>query len=152
MKSKPSSKKHRSVSRQGAGKVSKYSLPAACMFGVCVALVTALFLAIVCAIICSASGNAYKLLTPLSFVSTVAVYFVCGFATAKRYSAAIPAGAISGAVLCILFFIVSLFLSSSLASGTSLPVSLLIRLSFVVVSMLGAILGANAKKKVRRHR
>ncbi len=151
MKSTSTSKKHRSPSRSSKPSTSSSFLKA-CAFGVGISLITAIALALICTIICTVSGDSDKLLAPLAFGSTVIAYFAGGFAASRKKSGALAVGALCGGILSAIFILVSLCLGDSLSSGMALPVSLLIRLSFILVSILGSLVGTNLKISHKRRR
>lgn len=124
----------------------------ASLFGICVGLTASLVLALLCSFICLLSPDPNKLMTPLSTISLVAVYFLSGFVATKKRPAAVPCGLVTGGGLAALFWLISLFFNDSYSNGLSLPIAMLIRMTFVGVSLLGALLGVNAGAKKRRRR
>ena len=148
MKSKATARKVRASSSKKDG----VGVASASLFGICVGLICALALALLCSFICTLSSDPNKLMTPLSTVSLAAVYFSSGFAAAKKRPAAIPCGLLTGGGIAAVFWIISLFFNDSYSSGLSLPVELLIRITFVAVSLVGALIGVNAGTKKRRRR
>ena len=148
MKNKATARKARATS----SKKESAGVAQASLFGMCVGLIGALALALLCSFICTLSSDPNKLMTPLSTVSLAAVYFSSGFAAAKKRPAAIPCGLLTGSGIAAVFWFASLFFSDSYSNGLSLPVELLIRVSFVAVSLVGALLGVNAGTKKRRVR
>lgn len=124
----------------------------ASLFGICTGLIMSLVLAIFCSFICLFSKDPSKLMSPLSTASLAAVYLTSGFIAAKKRPAAIPCGLLTGGGIAAIFWIVSLFFDDSYSSGISVPVQLLIRITFVAVSLLGALLGVNAKSKRKLRR
>lgn len=131
---------------------NSYGIAAASAFGACIGALLAAILLFVCTFICISVENPDKLTAPLAILSVIVVYFSAGFAAVRKRRAAIPCGALSGGIITAVFFIISLFLNKNLSSGLSLPVSLLIRLSFIVVSILGALLGTNVGVKRKRRK
>ncbi|MBO5204305.1 MAG: TIGR04086 family membrane protein [Clostridia bacterium] len=147
MKSKiPNKKAHSSSSRATASA----GVMRASLFGVATGTVSAIILLLICSLICMLSSDPNKLISPLSVVCNILIYFIVGFAASKKKAAAIPCGALSGGLMCIIFFLIALLLSDSISSNLSFPVELLIRLSFIVVSILGALLGVNSIPKRRK--
>ena len=148
MKSKKSSGASRR--KRASSSESSYGIVAASAFGACIGMIAATALLLICSLVCISSDDPDKLITPLSLLSSVAVYFLAGFAAVRKRRAAIPCGLLSGGIITAVFFIISLFLSKALSWGLSIPVALLIRLSFVAVSILCALLGTNVAVKKRR--
>ncbi len=120
------------------------TLPAV-LFGAGAGAVAAIIMLIIFSIICTFSADPEKLISPLSLVANGVAFFVCGFCASRRCRGALPAGLLSGAVLSVGYFIVSLFMDKELSWGLSLTSELLTRLSFVAVSLFGAII-AKAKR------
>ena len=149
MKGKPSSKKNLSTSPRATTSVGVLR---ASLFGMATATVSAVILLLICSFICMLSSDPSKLISPLSVVCNILIYFIAGFAASKKKAAALPCGALSGGLTCILFFIITLLLDNALSSNLSFPVELLIRLSFIVVSILGALLGVNSTPKRRKRK
>ena len=144
--------KKKSSSRRPSATEGTSGIFSASLFGSCVGIFCAVILLFACAIICLFSGDPDKLSAPLAFISVITVYFISGFAAVRKRRAALPCGAICGAILCVIFLLISFFISKDLSMGLSLPVSLLIRLSFVAVSVLGALVGTNVDVKKNRRR
>lgn len=87
-------------------------------------------------------------LSPFFSIIILAVSFLAsGFAAAKKRPTAIPVGLLSGTLLSLFLWLISLFISDSLSLGLSFPVELLIRVSFVAVSLVGALLGVNLRSR-----
>ncbi len=113
----------------------------ACVFGVGAGATAAVALLLIFSTICTLSSDPYKLITPLSICANAVSFFICGFCTARRCKGALPSGALSGVLLAICFWIASLFLDNSMTWGLSVTVELLLRASYVVVCIFGAIIG-----------
>ena len=145
MKSKKTSKK--SVTRKTHPHNS--GLVSACVFGAGVGIAATVALLVFCSMICLFSRDPNKTIAPMAFISLVVVYFITGFSSAKRKCAAIPCGVLSGGIITVIFFVISFFVEKNLSSGYSLIIELMIRLSLVVVSIIGALLGTNSKVRKR---
>ncbi len=124
----------------------------AASFGACAGIISAVILLLLCTFICLPSEAPERLITPLAVISALIVYFLTGFCSAKKNSAVIPCGVLSGAVVTVIFFVLSLFLKKELSANLTLFVSLLIRLSFIALSVIGALLGVNTRTKKRKRR
>ncbi|MBQ8818689.1 MAG: TIGR04086 family membrane protein [Clostridia bacterium] len=146
MKSKKSSKQ----SARKKSSSQNYSIASASIFGACAGAFLTVISVIICSVICLFSENPDKLISPLAFTSVIIIYFFSGFLASKKKSAAIPCGLLCGVILTLIFFIISLFITETYSSGSSLIVGLLIRISFVAVSIIGALLGTNTANKKRR--
>ena len=135
-------------------KKTKESLSAmsASLYGACVGLIVCIALAVLCAVVCVFSPDPDKLSTPLSMISLVCVFFTSGLLASKRSSAALPTGLMTGAILTLFLWLSSLFFSDAYSQGLPLAVELLIRTSFIVVSLVGSLVGVNAKIGKRRRR
>ena len=125
---------------------------AASVFGCAVSIAFTTLLAIVCSIICLFSKDPDKLITPLAFICVIISFFICGFVAAKKRRAAIPCGLFSSSMLTAVMLLASLCINDSLSSNFSPIVSILIRLSFIAVSLVGALLATNTKKRAKRKR
>ena len=142
-------KAHRSKSKQGIRheKRPNTGTLSASLFGAVVGLFTILLLAAICALICLRSSTPDKLTAPLGYVCSVLAYLIAGYcAVRKRGGAAIPCGMLSGVILTVTFFICSLFFKGNASEAVELSAGLLIRITMIIVSMLGAIMGALRKK------
>ncbi len=144
--------KNKTSARRGSSKNASVSsggmnVLGASLFGAGVGTVCAVALLLVFSVICMFTSDPDKLLTVFGLVINAIAFFAAGFAATKKKSAAIPVGAVSGAILASLMWIVSLFFGESFRSDLALPVEILIRLSFIIVSILGALLCVNVKKK-----
>ncbi len=149
MKGKTTSKKaHTATSRT----LPKSGVFHASIFGMTTGLICGMLLLLICSLICLFSQDPNKLISPLSVVCGILTYFIAGFAASKKKAAAIPCGALSGVMISIVFFIISFLLNDSLSSSISFPVEMLIRTSFIVVSILGALLGVNSTPKRKKRR
>ncbi len=147
MENKKNKKKKRTArAKQSSGAVF------AALYGAAVGGILVLALSLVCSLICLSAQNPDTLLSPLSFAVSGVSFIICGFIASRRARAILPSSLLSGAILTAFLWIVSLFLSDSDASGTSLVVSLLIRVVFVAVSLLGGMIGVNTGNKKRKRR
>ena len=148
MGSKAFFKKRRTRPSMGEG----HGIISASGIGAGVGGVCAVALLVVATLICTFSDDPDSIIAPIGMIISVISYFIAGFAASKKRRAAIPVGALSGVMLTAAFIIISLFVDKTLSWELSLTVALLIRLSFVAVSILGALLGTNAisKRKPRR--
>lgn len=149
MKGKTTSKKARTATPRTLPKSGVFH---ASIFGMTTGLICGMLLLLICSLICLFSQDPNKLISPLSVVCGILTYFIAGFAASKKKAAAIPCGALSGAMVCIVFLIIKFVLDDSLSSGISFPVEALIRVSFIIVSILGALLGVNSTSKKRRRK
>lgn len=143
---KKSTARNRSVRQEPLG-IFKASL-----FGACIGLFCSVALLISSALICLFSNDPDRLIAPLAFISTVAVYFISGFAAVRKRRAALPCGALCGGMMSAVFLLISFFISRDASMGLPLPVSMLIRISFIAVSIIGALLGTNVGVKKPRRR
>ena len=114
--------------------------------GVAVILVLTLLLSA----ICLASSDPAPLLSPVALGINTVAFFFAGFTGAKRKSAAVPVGALSGTLLALLLWICSFFFGNEFSWDIPLPVELLIRCSFIIISVLGGLLAVNTKIKKRK--
>lgn len=139
--------KNKSNSKSGG-----HGVLSASVFGACIGIFIAVLLLIICSVLCILSKDPNAVIAPLSAIIILTVYFSSGFAASKKSASAIPCGALSGVFITAVFFIISLFASTDTPSRLSLPVSLLLRLSFIFLAVLGALLGTNTKSKFKRKR
>ena len=129
------------------------SVVGASLIGAGIGFSTTLILTVIFSAVCLFSPDPDKLSAPLSLAVNILSFFVTGFAGAKMKSAAIPVGVISGGILTSVLWLISLILKHSMTTITStivFPLSLLIRLSFVIASVIGALLATNVRKKRKR--
>ena len=150
MKARSSNRKNKNPRSSSARSPDTIGIPTASVFGCAVGLAAATAFALIGSLICMFVSDPDKLITPLAFICSILVFLISGFAAAKKKCAAIPCGLLSGAMLVSIFFIASLCMSDSLSSGYSLAVALLIRLSFLAVSVVGALIGVNSRPKRKR--
>ncbi|MBQ8140839.1 MAG: TIGR04086 family membrane protein [Clostridia bacterium] len=120
-------------------------------FGVSVAVTVVLWFA--------SAAAAYANPDPDSVTAVFGLFTVyiaslsAGFSAAKiNKGNALVCGLFSGAVLTLFLFFVSLFFDESYSSGYSLPVSLLLRASMLLMSVFGAFIGSYRRAKPRRRR
>ena len=144
--------KKKKSSRQAHGASGTSGVISASVFGWCIGIFCAVVLLLISATVCLFSSDPDKLISPLAFISTVAVYLISGIAAVRKRRAPLPCGAICGIMLSATFGLISVFIDNEGSQGLSLPVSLLIRLSFVAVCILGALLGTNVGVKKSRRR
>lgn len=137
------------ASRSSTGKSGDCGIFKASLIGAGVGIGFAVILLLACSLAALCCADPDSLTAPLGFISALLVYFISGFTACKLKRAALPCGLLSGALVTVIFTAVSLALDSSFASDTPLPVSLLIRLSMLAVSLLGALLGVNTVKGTR---
>jgi putative membrane protein (TIGR04086 family) len=155
MKGKPSNKnqrKRKKDSSLSSRTVDSVGIPVASVFGCAVGLATATCLVLLCSVICLFSSDPDKLISPLSFVIMSISFLTAGFAASKKKRAALPCGLFSGGLMTAMCCLVALCLDDSLSMGLSLPVSLLIRLTLIGVSAIGAMIGVNTGGKRNRKR
>ncbi len=148
MKKRLAARTHRpSIAPPSRSRSKNVNLLSASAFGAGVGAICVCALLFIFSFLCLITHSGDKL-TSLFSVLTLAVSFLaCGFAAAKKRPAAIPAGICSGALLSLFLWIISLFINNSLSLGLSLPVELLIRISLVAVSLVGALLGVNLRSR-----
>ncbi len=129
------------------GRSNEVNIFAASAFGAGVGAIFVCALLFIFSALCLLTRSGDKLSSLFSILTLVASFFACGFAAAKKRPAAIPVGLCSGALLSIFLWIISLFINNSLSLGLSLSIELLIRLSLVAVSLVGALLGVNLRSR-----
>lgn len=148
MNKRSTSKRKRSGTHSSASGGS--TVIGASLIGTAVGMGLITVLTVILSGLCLASSDPNTLLIPFSLGINAVSFFFAGFTGAKRKSAAIPVGALSGAILASLLWIFSLFLGNAATWGFSLPVELLIRCSFIIPSVLGGLLAVNSKVKKRK--
>ncbi len=149
MKSEKLSKKRHSVKSRA---VAKSGFVGAAVFGALVGFIFALTLLLVFCIICLNAQNPDTLISPLALSAGGVSFFAAGFAASKKRSAPLKCGALSGALLCALFFVISRLLGGAPSCGYSLGVGLLIRLAMICLCIFGATVGNNSKGARRKKR
>ena len=155
MKGNPSNKKRNKKKKDNAPSsrtADTVGVPVACAFGCAVGLATATCLILICSLICLFSSDPDALTSPLSFAIMGASFFTAGFASSKKKKAAIPCGLLSGGLMTAVCCLVALCIGDSTSLNLSPIVSLLIRLSFIIVSIVGALVGVNTGTKRKRKR
>lgn len=148
MKKRLSARPHRpSIAPASRGASKETSLLIASAFGAGVGAICVCALLFIFSFLCLLTHSGDKLTSFFSVLILVISFLASGFAAAKKRCAAIPVGLCSGAFLSLFLWIISLFINNSLSLGLSLPVELLIRVSLVSVSLIGALLGVNLKSR-----
>ena len=142
-----SKRKRTATNTQASGSLTVIG---ASLVGAATGLGLTALLTVILSAVCLALSDPNALMIPFSLGINVISFFFAGFAGAKRKSAAIPVGALSGALLTFILWICSLFLGSEASWGVSLPVELLIRCSFIIPSVLGGLLAVNTRAKKRK--
>ena len=84
-----------------------------------------------------------------SYISAIAAGFVSVRINKRN---ALVCGLMSGTAFALLLFLVSRFFDESYSSGYSLPISIALRASTLLMSVLGAFIGIHKKSKPRRRR
>ncbi len=141
-----SNKSQRSRSRAS----KKSGIVGACVFGALVGLIFALALLLIFSAVALGSSNPDALISPLSLTACGVSFFAAGLAASKKRSAPLPCGALSGAMLCAVLWLISLLLGDAASPTYSLPQSLLIRLALIFVAVVGALIGTNSKGRRKR--
>ena len=118
------------------------------------AIIGALCLIILLAIfsaLCTSLPDPHPLVAPLSIFSMLSSAFFCGFSAVKRNksSDALLCGALSGAILLSLLMLCFGFVGGEDSSPTA---TLICRLLFVPLSLVGGFCGLGRKKKQGRKR
>lgn len=126
--------------------------PQSILSGVLAGVSTAIICCIISSLICIFSSDPDKLTSPLATVSSILAHFTGGFFAAKKKNAPLPCGLATGGILAFIFWITSLCFSASYSYSLNTVISLLIRISMVAVSLVGAILGGNQPHKRKRRR
>ncbi len=128
---------------------SSSNILSASVFGVLVGLIITVALLIVFCLVCLNSKNPDSLISPLALTINAVAYFAAGFAASKKRSAPLPCGALSGAILCAVFFVISLALKDLHSAFSAPSIAILLRLVSVFISIIGALIGANCGKNRR---
>lgn len=97
--------------------------------------------------LCLLSDDPRTLTLPIALIGLYVSAFLGGRIAARLHKGAVLwCGLISGGLLAVLFWFLTLFFPHGEAN-TVFPISLLLRIGTVVVSMLGSILPFSAKRK-----
>ncbi len=148
MKKRLSAHTHRpSIAPPSRGASKEMNLLSASAFGAGVGAICVCALIFIFSFLCLLTHSGDKLISFFSILTLIASFLASGFAAAKKRPAAIPVGLLSGTFLSLFLWIISLFISDYLSLGLSFPVELLIRVSFVAVSLIGALIGVNLKRR-----
>ena len=136
-----------SIAPPSRGTSRETSLLIASAIGAGVGAICVCALLFIFSLLCLLTHSGDKLTSFFSILILVISFLASGFAGAKKRPAAIPVGLCSGAFLSLFLWLISLFINNSLSLGLSFPVELLIRLSLVAVSLVGALIGVNSKRR-----
>ena len=148
MKNRLNARPHRpSIASASRGTSKETSLWVASAFGAGVGAICVCVLLFVFSLLCLLTHSGDKLTPFFSILILVISFLASGFAAAKKRPAAIPVGLCSGAFLSLFLWFISLFINNSLSLGLSFPVELLIRISLVAISLIGALIGVNSRRR-----
>ena len=148
MKKRLNARPHRpSIAPAPRGTSKETSILLASAFGAGVGAICVCALLFIFSLLCLLTHSGDTLVSFFSILILVISFLASGFSGAKKRLAAIPVGLCSGAFLSLFLWIISLFINNSLSLGLSLPIELLIRLSLVAVSLVGALLGVNLRSR-----
>lgn len=148
MKKRLAARTHRpSIAPPSRSRSKNVNLLSASAFGAGVGAICVCALLFIFSLLCLLTRSGDKLTSLFSILTLAVSFFACGFAGAKKRPAAIPVGLCSGALLSLFLWLISLFINDSLSLGLSFPVELLIRISIVAVSLVGALLGVNLRSR-----
>ena len=124
-------------------------------FGSAVGAAAALILLIVSAFVCYSSNGVHTLGTPLALAALYVSSAVAGFAAVKKNrSRALLCGSLSGAILMLIFLVISLLFKAEAEPVFAMPLSLLLRMLMIVFAAIGGYIAISTsnKKVKKRHR
>ena len=117
-------------------------------FGVSVAVAAGLWLA--ASVISYAQNDPDAFVGTLGFAAIYLAALVAGFVSVKiNKERALACGALSGFLLALLFFVISLFFSGDYSSNYPFIVGVALRAAMILMSVLGAFAAVHHKKKRR---
>lgn len=121
------------------------------LFGAMIGAIASFVLSLAGAFICFLSNDPNSFVFAAALAALFLSSIIAGFVSVRRRgSSALLCGALSGIFLMIFFLIVSLFFRSEAETVLKFPLSMLLRLSAVAVSILGGYLGVGRSNKKRR--
>ncbi len=121
----------------------------ASLFGALVGFIFSVALLIAFSFVCLASKNPDSLISPLALIASSISFFAAGLAASKKRSAPLPCGALTGAFMCAVFWVVSRILGTNTDSGNSFAAALILRLVLIFICIVGALIGANSGRRRR---
>lgn len=123
------------------------------LFGALAALISSVLLLIIGTAIASVCADPDKILGALSIASLYISALVGGFVSVKRNGGgALLCGLISGFILALFFFALSLCFTADYSSGYSVLVKFVIRAGSVLASVLGAFAALHKPERRRKRR
>ncbi len=149
----PSSAKHQgsSGSAAEAGLGSVPGLLKSSAIGAGCGLLFSLLLALIGAVICICSSDPHALIVPVGLIALYFSALLGGWIAIRHHkSAPLPCGVICGAMMLLLFLLVSLFFDKTKSNGFSFGISLLLRALLPFFSLLGARMGMKRRNGSRR--
>ena len=126
------------------------------LFGAMIGIVSAFVFMTAGAFVCYLTSDPNAFVDVTALVSLYISSLVCGFAAAKKNrSSALLCGSLSGIFMMLFFVVCSLFFDSNSEAAFDFPISVLLRVAMIAVSVLGGYLGTkkgNSKKKNRKYK
>ncbi len=121
--------------------------------GVGFAMVLGIPLWLLCSLIAYLNDDPDSMVGALGLVILYAVSLASGFISTKRCrGAGLMCGAISGGILALFFFVISLFFGAGYESSYGVILRGVMRAATVLMSVLGAYAGAQRKRSPSRRR
>lgn len=156
-KSKKSAKKRKNSHTHGSSdsdNQNRFShILISAFFGIAIGMVCALILTVVGTLLCYSAKDPDALITPTALAVLYLSSMVAGFAAVrKNRSSALICGALSGALMMLLFLFCSIFLKGNAFSSFKFPLSLLLRFFMIAAAILGGYIGLCRKNISHRPR
>ena len=126
------------------------------LFGAMVGIVSAFVFMTAGAFVCYLTSDPNAFVDVTALVSLYISSLICGFAAVKKNrSSALLCGSLSGIFMMLFFVICSLFFDSNSEAAFDFPISVLLRVAMIAVSVLGGYLGTkkgSSRKKNRKYK
>ena len=145
MKNKTSSKKKKSILNVFSGNPFMASVFGALSGIISIAILTPVFSAIA-----QNLSDPDSFVLPFGMIISFVSYFLAGLLAAKLKSAALPCGILSGVILQSLMFILSILIKGNYSAISSPILETILRIAFVFISVLGAVIAVNSKKSPKK--
>lgn len=144
---KNSSTHHHKKAPPASGSKTGNTLLKSSVFGAVVSLCALVIMILLSSALCLLFDDPHRFVVPLCFFSLYTSSFIGGLASVKRNgSGALLCGALTGALLMIVFWVIFAATDAVWQSNTSGILPFILKLSVIPVSVIGALIGTGSGK------